>query len=594
MKLFKTYLRSISSRGETSNSITDPFLRLQIECPRGVYDVNIEPGKDDVVFEDRDVVISLAESLFRDCYGQLPVDTKKSPAKGKSASSVTAGIDSGFNLLMARKEPEIAVPLAQSNEAREFLVTRNDPKPLSRPSFRPHAAISPETHLRRDSQFENVDQNINSGNRDSPFINPWSITKMNTPLQTPGRHGRNSDGRTSLSPDLQRSLLESRRTASVSRQTPRSPPETPDVASHETARAESGSPISRRQLAQDSNTPFSSTSPIVSNSRRAARERDRERYGNGALDTWFQRTTQISMGQTPLDQPAGIDEIVPTLSQLSQQRFGADSTQRTTESGPREPSEEILNGTPDDVEPRFSPQDQGPTTSRHEGSMNSGRGYPVLEHWAASLKEGFNADESSGLEWAMDFERRKKEANQRQPSRPIPSQQSSSQASQGPHQNRFLAAKAALAAKRPFAIPETSQPGLSPHDSRAYLMRREHDQGTNSQSQENTKVRRIPTNRLPLERIPDGCDLHDVSLSLSANLPSIFHSFNIIAPHDSYVEFGKETVSFVDSGVDGLVPAWADRLQSIVARQYKQSGNHPCSVQLDLATVIAKHLQQHP
>ncbi|KAJ5999849.1 Ribosomal protein S5 domain 2-type fold subgroup [Penicillium waksmanii] len=132
VKLFKSYLRSAASKDGFSKTIVDPFLCLQIECPQGAYDVNIEPGKDDVLFEDREIMLSLAENLLRDFYGQLPVDTKKSPTKDKSTSSNTAGTTTGFNVLMARKHTE-GPPANQPANVRELPVSHSTRKPPSHP-----------------------------------------------------------------------------------------------------------------------------------------------------------------------------------------------------------------------------------------------------------------------------------------------------------------------------------------------------------------------------------------------------------------------------------------------------------------------------
>ncbi|KAJ5999850.1 hypothetical protein N7481_000259 [Penicillium waksmanii] len=307
------------------------------------------------------------------------------------------------------------------------------------------------------------------------------------------------------------------------------------------------------------------------------------------------------MGQTPLDQPASIDELVPTMSQLAQRRFGAEEDAQTIDNDIPEPSQDIPTGISGDTGSLSSPGDQESTTNAHDTSMNSGRGYPVLEHWAASLKDGFNAGGPSGLEWAMDFERRKKEANQKHRSRPVPdqktnepsSQPQSSQASQRPHHNRFVAAKAALSADRPFAPEVTSKPAIALYDPRAYLMRHESSKASQNRPLDGSNNRRHHTSRLPFERIPDGHDLHDICLSVSTDLPSISDSFKIATSLDSYINGGKDAEAFIDPEINTLVPIWTKRLQSIVAREYKGSGSQPCSDQAHLDAIIAKHLKLH-
>lgn len=590
VKLFKTYLRSAASKNEGSKAIADPYLCLQLDCPKGSYDVNIEPGKDDVILEDQELVLSLAESLFRDCYGELSSDPKKSPRKAKNASSHAVGAGSEFSILMARKPVQTPQSLSQPINTRERSVGHGeDMPPLVSPER--HVPVFPEVHKMADSQLELRDEDASQMDRNSRFNNPWSITRMNTPRRTPGRHGR-----TSLSPDMRRGVPDNNRAEFPSRDTLDSPSNISDVASSGNLRESSGSPLRRRQMPPSPSSPPLRKAPLGSNSKRAARERDKERYGNGALDTWFQRTTQISMGHTPLDQPANIDELVPTLSQLAERRFGAEVSPQEHEGDTQEPPVDVLAGASHNVESPSSVEGYNIDADQHSTSMNSGRGYPVLENWAASLKDGFNPDEASGLEWAMDFERRKKEANQRNRARPVivdqPTEELAPQSSQGPHQKRFLAAKAALAADRPFATEDTSKQEMNINDPRAYLMLHGSAQSSGDQPGDGSSSRRLRTSRLPFEQIPDGFDLHDACLPQPTDLPSLSNLISLGLPHDSYIASGKATSAFDGPNIRDLVPVWTQRLQSIIARQYKRSDSHPSSDHFDIAGAIMSHLQQ--
>lgn len=590
VKLFKKYLRSVANNTDNSITMTDPFLCLKIGCPRGVYDVNIEPGKDDVVFQDREIIISLVERIFQECYGQLPADTKKSPTKGKIAPPSAARMDGGFGILIARKDTEIPVRQNRRSVTREPTIDEMTSKSLFQ-------ALSGRTTVHRhpnhdvDTQAQGNEESITYTNPNSRFINPWSITKMNTPLQTSG-HNRGTFNWESLSPRIHLNSSEFRRADSVSSNHPQSPPETPNFRNTE---ATSVSPISTRHTPQSPRSPVLSNRLTGSSCRRAARQRDRERYGNGSLDTLFQRTNQITMGQTPLDQPATIDEVVPNLSQLANERLSAGNTHQANAAAIRAASVENTTVESDNSEAQCFPLGENSTDVPHEGSMNSGRGYPVLEHWAASLKEGFGTNRSSGLEWAMDFERRKKEANQKRQLDLVSNQSSNqrpdSQASQGPHQNRFQAAKAALATDQPFASELKSKPGLSPDDPRAYLMIHQDEMSSENQDRGSSKSRRLHTSRMPFEKIPDGDDLHNISLSLPANISPVFRLFELMTSDDSYLNDEKQGGSFDHPDMDNHIPFWTQRLQSLIDRKYKSSSEFSSSNQLDLATVLANHLQ---
>ena len=70
VKLYKLYLKSFNAKTATTN-LTDPFLCLNIACPPGTYDVNVEPAKDDVLFANPELILQIVGEHFRKFYGEL-------------------------------------------------------------------------------------------------------------------------------------------------------------------------------------------------------------------------------------------------------------------------------------------------------------------------------------------------------------------------------------------------------------------------------------------------------------------------------------------------------------------------------------------
>ncbi|KAL1961003.1 hypothetical protein VTO42DRAFT_4891 [Malbranchea cinnamomea] len=68
-KTYKSYIRSKTAQLQLKTTISDPFLCLHIFCPPGCYDPNVEPGKDDVLFESPALVVSAVEKLLKEVYG---------------------------------------------------------------------------------------------------------------------------------------------------------------------------------------------------------------------------------------------------------------------------------------------------------------------------------------------------------------------------------------------------------------------------------------------------------------------------------------------------------------------------------------------
>ncbi|KAJ5306888.1 hypothetical protein PENANT_c003G06244 [Penicillium antarcticum] len=594
VKLFKPYIRLATSQAESFKTATDPFLCLQILCPRGSYDVNIEPAKDDLLFENRGLVLSLAESLFRDHYGDIAETEKKPSTKGNTTSSDATASNGGFNLLMARKPP--AEPSTQSHQAEDpFGDAIIRPPLLQRPS-RPENIISPHDN-KASSNGSPGQPNANRPKRSS-FVNPWSISRINTSFQTSQRDQNQLSQRSSV--DLIVRSPEGSRRRSPELSSPQDSPESQDLPSPPISRIASGSPVRRRHRNPQEPIDSSPERPRVSSARRADRERDRERYGNGALDTWFQRTTQVSLQRSAAEDES-IRETELPLSSLAQERFGLHAG-----SSPNNlPIEGQNDGTLDELSENGQTQQSFRRASSlpHDlnginESLDSGRGFPVLDRWAARLHDGVTVEETSDLEKALDFERRKKRAIQdsrirfreneslssSQPRRPI---------SHSPHHSRYLAAKAALTSSQTSNTDPFFTTTLSPHDPRAYFMRNQTSNQSDEASTTGTEPRKLPSSRLPLERIPDGYDLHDLGTTCLIDLSLISHINGQHTQNEPYIEKDNEATAFSSANVEACTPLWDERLSLLMQQKFKNDDQTSLPTgKIDLSEIISKHLME--
>lgn len=584
VKLFKSHIRAAASKDQALKSVSDPFLCLQLKCPLGSYDVNIEPGKDDVLFEDREFVFSFIQTVLADHYGALPDAQMKIPAK-KATSSTAAKDNNGFGLLMARRP----VQASQLSASEAFVVADIPLLGITRPHRPPHSPTAPSPQQTPDDESRNggVDKDQASEGTGFRHIDPWSISRINASFQTTDPGGASFAPQTCQTSSPQGT----RQRHKPQRPTPNSPPQISELPNPVLSRLTPVSLVSRRR-----NPPTPHESPLqptssTSASRTAARERDRERYGNGALDTWFQRTTQVSLGLNSTEDQVESDEAVPSLSQLAEQRFIAQSNTSNRSLPLENDSSLFMTNSPSLQTPDLSPQQVGGNTSPEPGyqsrPIDSGRGFPVLEHWAASIHEGFTLESSSELEKALDFERRKREANQRQSTRSGQTMASTRVSiSNSPHRNRYLAAKAALNADNAINDPTTTT-SFHRSDPRAYLISLQTDQPSVDQLDDSGAIRRTRTSKLPLERIPEGHDLHSIRLSVKTCSSDIFKSFHITNLHDSYTRCGDEQESLLLSDAITLVPAWNERLTTIISNNYKTSQNsHAPDLRLDISKAI--------
>lgn len=69
-KIVSSFRRHLRHCLDTNNHtpLKDPFIALNIVCPTGTYDVNLEPAKDDVLFVDEQLILRACDRVFERVY----------------------------------------------------------------------------------------------------------------------------------------------------------------------------------------------------------------------------------------------------------------------------------------------------------------------------------------------------------------------------------------------------------------------------------------------------------------------------------------------------------------------------------------------
>jgi len=102
---FKSYLKSSSSI-ESHEKLLNPLLCLNICCPPGSYDPNLEPAKDNVLFTDAGAILRMIERFFMHVYWEKGGVATKGSTVGHLEAQ-----EEGFELLLNRKsrasEPDV-------------------------------------------------------------------------------------------------------------------------------------------------------------------------------------------------------------------------------------------------------------------------------------------------------------------------------------------------------------------------------------------------------------------------------------------------------------------------------------------------------
>ncbi|KAL4925523.1 putative DNA mismatch repair protein [Aspergillus undulatus] len=522
VKLYKTYLRSVSSRDGLSPTITDLFLCIHILCPDGAYDVNIEPSKDDVLFEDQKAVLSLIEDLLRDTYGDRPDVLTDIPHKNEF--------------------PKIhqAIPTIQENEFQP-LHSPPVPKPRSgnraerSPFVRVNNAKASNIFPPIDIQSQRRSSRVTESAHNVGYCLPCSTSSLDSPA---------------ANATFQSSLI-SQVSPSTSGPTQLSPT-TPARSSRQRQRDRDRERYGNGSL----DTWFLQLSQAT-----AQTPTDVEDAETQSAEPLLSQLTQDRFGRDKASPNSPPDSIGSLSSQLL--------------------SEPSVSPLEIDL-----PQIPSPAPARSPKAVNKGkgRGLPVLEQWSARLYSASNPDENPELQKALDFENRKKAAIQERRMQLQSSVSTASVPTSSPHQNRYRAARAALNAGTVSArqteigdaasatingpsastLASASKPVLSPHDPRAYLMRIQNPES-------NTK--RIAASKLPFEKIPDGCDLHAVGLTWAFDQTVLRASYIETSKTDLYTQSGTQAEGFASPDITAIIGLWQRRLSQLVGVHYRSTEN---------------------
>ncbi|KAJ9254214.1 hypothetical protein DTO207G8_3791 [Paecilomyces variotii] len=568
IKLFRTYIRSAAKIRGNNASLSDPFLCLHIRCPKGSYDANIEPAKDDVLFTDSAALISLSESLFKSVYGEVDHGGNLDAPASKTSKTSHNG--------SCIREPAEAES-AESYHSQEIPAT-SQTSFVSEGMRQSSICQALENEKRSTSRNETP---MRSGNID--IRNPWAIARLNTSTRSADRVRPHLSQL--LTPSRTKNTPESLELASMNNRHSGSHP----LPSPSNSESSLSSPGSRRSSLF---VQRPQRSPACTAYTRSDRDIAKERYGNGALDTWFQKVTQSSFKNLSTDSTGEETQDVVNKDQAAE-RFGK-RTHPPQASQPRDFADDVGNKRPqtsiDDIDvSRISGREHSlvediEDTRQSEKTIHRRQEFPVLEQWSSRLHQSSASEYTSETEMALDFERRKRAAIQ---SRRLQTKAFLGSAapredeppSSSPHHNRYLAARAALAApvaeSRAEMPPSASTTGtsspapLNPDDPRAYFIRHRDPVGQTGTSTTGPKIRRVHTSKFPLERIPEGSDLHDIGLRLAINMNHLSSSFVEICRVDSYSQSGSSSEAFSATPSKQLQQLWNARLSDLIKKKYR-------------------------
>ncbi|KAL9080248.1 MAG: hypothetical protein Q9157_000970 [Trypethelium eluteriae] len=153
----------------------NPVLLLNLTCPLGSYDVNVEPGKDDVVFVDKTVLVEGWTGLIEEAY---KMKTGENPEEYHLAEAMKAISSDELEMVPEDLIDEDTQPTYRRRDSvRSNMYSDIELDDEDEPHF-------PASRL-QDQNGTRIDEEQDQESQDVTISNPWVIAKMNAPLRKP-------------------------------------------------------------------------------------------------------------------------------------------------------------------------------------------------------------------------------------------------------------------------------------------------------------------------------------------------------------------------------------------------------------------------
>ncbi|KAF2132892.1 hypothetical protein P153DRAFT_333583 [Dothidotthia symphoricarpi CBS 119687] len=152
--------------------VRDPFFCINIICPPDSYDPNLEPAKDNVVFDDEDLVVSAVDKLLTSYYPEAVVEVEEieSPISAQQSQEVQIEQQS-----MLQVVPACVCDDDDTREIGEPLPIPQDELPRWRSSM--YGIDEDDLQFLHKEQPPVIEEE--EGRQATDTSNPWTIARMN-------------------------------------------------------------------------------------------------------------------------------------------------------------------------------------------------------------------------------------------------------------------------------------------------------------------------------------------------------------------------------------------------------------------------------
>lgn len=175
-QLVTNFKDRLHKSGPALMSVRDPFFCMNIICPAESYDPNIEPAKDDVMFEDGNVVIGIFDKLLKSYYPEIIVEmeddnlpTSAQLPRLHEREDVPARIQTPELMYGDHTGPStdkrLLEPISDSSQWRSSM----------------YGVDEEDLEFVQERQAPTIEQE--EGLRAADMSNPWTMARMNAPIK---------------------------------------------------------------------------------------------------------------------------------------------------------------------------------------------------------------------------------------------------------------------------------------------------------------------------------------------------------------------------------------------------------------------------
>ncbi|GAB7365545.1 hypothetical protein MBLNU230_g6617t1 [Neophaeotheca triangularis] len=199
VKIFREALKGANNRFD---GVKDPFIYLEVSCPAESYDANVEPAKDDVLFEDPDIVVECARRLFAEAFTDVE-ERRSREAKSTIQDAAQATTEALYHLQQpslespprSRFSTPVKVSAVQPPHGNAptvpAMIEYNEPPAEEQRSFLSNmygcddedetVGVRPAI----DRTAADVEE-LRQAKKDITVSNPWVMARMNASVGRPG------------------------------------------------------------------------------------------------------------------------------------------------------------------------------------------------------------------------------------------------------------------------------------------------------------------------------------------------------------------------------------------------------------------------